>query len=88
MRQQKLSGRSFAFAEPPPIGIAVTIAGQRYDLVDAEPYRRQDGEDAEISVWMATCRGCGREFLSKSPRLRFPEVRTCAECRPTKQGTS
>ena len=81
MRKQRFTARSYAFGEPPPKGVALSIGGQRYDLVDVEPYRKQDGEEIELAVWMASCRGCGQEFLSKAPRLQFPETRNCADCR-------
>lgn len=73
--------RDIGFAEIPSVGLAVTIAGQRFDLVEVEPYVRQDGQRTNLLVWSAACATCGVEFRSKSPTSQLPQSRCCPDHR-------
>lgn len=79
--RRAMTASAFAFAEPPPVGVAISIAGQRYDLTDIEPYTKADGGETELAVWSAACSCCGCEFTHRMSRLRFPELRNCEPCR-------
>lgn len=83
MKRRTLTAQAFAFADPPPVGVALMVASQRFDLVEVEPYTRRDGEASEIAVWSASCRSCGVEFRQQASRLRFPQTRRCEQCRQT-----
>lgn len=71
------------FAEVPPIGVAVDVRGQRYDLIAIEPYTRKDGTSTQLSVWMAECTVCCRPFVARAPVLSMPETRRCDEHKAT-----
>jgi hypothetical protein len=46
--------------------LVIEQMGQRYELVDVEPYRRKDGESSAILTWRGTCLDCGEPFEVKS----------------------
>lgn len=60
-----------------PVGSAIEINGQRYDLVRHEDYVRQDGAITVLSVWHAECAECGVGFSCRSAPKRWPEQRRC-----------
>lgn len=65
----------------PPIGLSITINGQRFDCTGHEPYTRKDGQAAVLAVWQAECATCGAGFKSKTTEGRFAETRRCADHR-------
>ncbi len=67
----------FAFAETPAVGTAITIDGQRFDLVAIEPHRRVDGSMTKLLVWSGNCAVCDTAFIGKSPSTAMPGNRRC-----------
>lgn len=65
------------FAEIPPIGLAVAINGQRFDLMAVEDYTRLDGTPTNLLVWNSDCAECGAPFITKSGSKSLPGVRRC-----------
>lgn len=65
------------FADTPPKGLAITINGQRFDLVDVEDYTSAAGNASQLLVWHAECSTCGQGFVTKSVTSRLPEGRRC-----------
>lgn len=69
------------FPEQPPIGLAVSLDDQRYDLVDAHDHQKLDGTMTVLLVWQAECATCGEGFLTKSPANQLPGGRRCEKHR-------
>lgn len=64
-----------------PIGLAIEIGGQRFDLVAHEPYRRADGTETVGMVWQSECATCGEGFTAWTIPGRFAEIRRCEKHR-------
>ncbi len=73
--------KDIAFAAPPPVGLALTVRGQRYDALKVEPHTRRDGVVIELVTWASHCATCGCEMTFRSSALRLPETRRCPEHR-------
>lgn len=69
------------FTEIPPIGLAIALNEQRYDLVAIEPYTRLDGQETSLLVWLTECATCGQGCSIKSSARQLPSVRRCEEHR-------
>lgn len=67
------------FPAPPPIGLALDINGQRYDLVEHRPHRKRDGSETILLVWQTECSTCGEGFTTASPSTGLPSGRRCLE---------
>jgi hypothetical protein len=69
------------FLTTPPIGTALMLDDQRYELTAVEPYIRKDGTASRLLTWVAQCPDCGGEFAvmtglkSKDLARRCPEHR-------------
>jgi hypothetical protein len=50
------------FQSLPPAGTVIALSGQRYELIDQQPYRRQDGHQTIIPTWRSECADCGGLF--------------------------
>lgn len=61
----------------PPVGLAISINGQRFELIGHEPHVRQDGALTTLLVWQAECLTCGAGFISRTSVARWAEVRRC-----------
>jgi hypothetical protein len=60
-----------------PVGFAISINGQRFDVVGHEPFTRQSGETVTAMVWQAECATCGEGFRAFSVPGQFAGVRRC-----------
>lgn len=69
------------FPSLPPIGLAISHGGQRFDLVDTEDHQRKDGTWTKLLVWQTECATCGEGFMGRSPAHSLPQVRRCEEHR-------
>lgn len=69
------------FPDLPPIGLAVCLDSQRFDLVAVEPHRKLDGTDTRLLVWRSECATCGAGFTSRSPSYSLPQSRRCEQHR-------
>lgn len=69
------------FPTPPAIGFAISIDGQRFDLVALEPHQRRDGAATTLLVWRSECPTCGAGFAGKSPSNSTPQTRRCEQHR-------
>jgi len=67
----------FRFAAVPPIGLAVRLSGERFDLIAAERFKREGGRSTKLLVWRGTCRDCGVAFETRTTAFRLPENRRC-----------
>jgi hypothetical protein len=53
---------SIEFASVPRVGTVLSIDGQTYRLIKAEPYTRKDGDPSWLLKWRAPCAECGDDF--------------------------
>jgi hypothetical protein len=60
-----------------PIGLAVEVNGQRFDLIGHEAYQTKAGAMTTLAIWQAECATCGEGFTTKAAPSRWPERRRC-----------
>ncbi len=65
------------FDNIPAVGLALRIAGQRFDLVDVVPRQTVSGNTAHDLIWLAECATCGVVFRAASSQRRLPEIKRC-----------
>lgn len=54
------------FRKAPTLGTVLMVEGQRYELVEIEPYRRQDGQPTLLLHWRTHCPDCAMAFIVKT----------------------
>lgn len=69
--------KAVTFAEVPPVGLAITSNGQRYDLVGFDDHTKADGSLTKLARWRSECVTCGEPFETRCPSSRLPDNRRC-----------
>jgi hypothetical protein len=64
-----------------PVGLAIAVNGQRFDLVAHEPLTLRDGSTVPAMVWRAECAECGEGFTSRTIAGQFAGTRRCEKHR-------
>lgn len=65
------------FEAPVPIGLALSIDGQRYEMISEVEHVRLDGEQTKLAMWRSECAECGQPFEFRCSQLSLPENRRC-----------
>ncbi len=60
-----------------PVGSAITVNGQRFDVLDIEPYVTKAGAQSQVVIWKSECLDCGEGFTEKLSVLKWPQARRC-----------
>jgi hypothetical protein len=65
------------FPTIPPIGLAITVDGLRFDLMSIDDHVTRDGRPTKLLAWSGNCADCGTAFVTRSPATRPPESKRC-----------
>lgn len=69
------------FLAPPSIGTVVMLAGQKYEMVNVDPYVTASGRRTSVLTWRTSCPTCAKPFdvttglVAKAINRRCPEHR-------------
>ena len=74
----------FYFSEAPKENSVIKISGQKYVLLNSEPYTRKDGKLSRLLTWQSNCRICNVQFEVKTGLTGKDLTKKCENCRKNK----